>query len=43
MKQRLAEQGAEAVGSSPEAFGKLIREEVARWTEVVNAAGIRAD
>ena len=43
MKQRLAEQGAEAVGSSPEVFGKLIREEVARWTEVVNAAGIRAD
>jgi tripartite-type tricarboxylate transporter receptor subunit TctC len=43
MKQRLAEQGAEAVGSTPEAFGKLLREEVARWTEVVNAAGIRAD
>ncbi len=43
MKQRLAEQGAEAVGSTPEAFGKLLREEVARWTEVVNAAGIKAD
>jgi tripartite-type tricarboxylate transporter receptor subunit TctC len=43
MKQRLAEQGAEAVGSTPEAFGKLLREEVARWTEVVNTAGIRAD
>jgi tripartite-type tricarboxylate transporter receptor subunit TctC len=43
MKQRLAEQGAEAVGSTPEAFGNLLREEVARWTEVVNAAGIRAD
>jgi tripartite-type tricarboxylate transporter receptor subunit TctC len=42
-KQRLAEQGAEAVGSTPEAFGKLLREEVARWTEVVNAAGIKAD
>lgn len=43
MKQRLAEQGAEAVGGTPEEFGKLLREEVARWTEVVNAAGIRAD
>ena len=43
MRQRLAEQGAEAVGSTPEEFGKLLREEVARWTEVVNAAGIRAD
>ena len=43
MKQRLVEQGAEAVGSTPEAFGKLLREEVVRWTEVVNAAGIKAD
>ena len=43
MKQRLAEQGAEAVGSTPEAFGKLLREEVARWTEVVGAAGIKVD
>ncbi|HTO47392.1 MAG TPA: tripartite tricarboxylate transporter substrate binding protein, partial [Burkholderiales bacterium] len=43
MRQRLAEQGAEAVGSTPEEFGKLLREEVARWTEVVNAAGIRVD
>ena len=43
MKQRLAEQGAEAVGSTPEEFGKLLREEVARWTEVVNAAGLRVE
>ena len=43
MKQRLAEQGAEAVGSTPAAFGNLLREEVARWTEVVSAAGIKAD
>ena len=43
MKQRLAEQGAEAVGSTPEAFGKLLREEVVRWTEVVGAAGIKVD
>ena len=43
MRQRLAEQGAEAVGSTPEEFGKLLREEVARWTEVVKAAGLKAD
>jgi len=43
MRQRLAEQGAEAVGSTPEEFGKLLREEVARWTEVVNAAGLRVE
>jgi tripartite-type tricarboxylate transporter receptor subunit TctC len=43
MKQRLLDQGAEPVGSTPEAFGKILREEVARWTEVVTAAGIKAD
>jgi tripartite-type tricarboxylate transporter receptor subunit TctC len=43
MKQRLAEQGADAVGSTPEEFGKLLREEVARWTEVVSAAGLKVE
>ncbi|HKC43082.1 MAG TPA: tripartite tricarboxylate transporter substrate binding protein [Burkholderiales bacterium] len=43
MKQRLAEQGADPVGSTPEEFGRVLREDVARWIEVVGAAGIRAD
>lgn len=36
-------QGAEIVGGPPEAFGAFIASEIARWTPVVRAAGIRAD
>jgi tripartite-type tricarboxylate transporter receptor subunit TctC len=43
MKQRLEDLGAEPVGNTPEEFGKLFREEVARWAEVVKVSGARAD
>ena len=42
-RKRMLEQGAEPVGSTPEDFGKLLREEVARWAEVVKISGARAD
>ena len=41
--KRLLEQGAVPVGNTPEEFGKLVREEVARWAEVVKVSGARAD
>ena len=41
--QRLQDLGAEPVGNTPEEFGKLLREEVARWAEVVKVSGARAD
>mgnify|MGYP003334202876 FL=1 len=40
MKERLAADGAEAVGSSPDAFTAYTRNEIAKWTKVVRAAGI---
>jgi len=43
MRRRLAEQGAEPVGSTPEEFARLLREEVAKWAEVVPASGAKAD
>jgi tripartite-type tricarboxylate transporter receptor subunit TctC len=43
LRKRMLEQGADPVGSSPEEFGKLLREEVARWAEVVRVSGARAD
>ena len=43
IRKRLAEQGAEPVGNSPEEFGRLLREELARWAEVVKVSGARAD
>jgi tripartite-type tricarboxylate transporter receptor subunit TctC len=43
VRKRMLEQGAEPVGSTPEEFGKLLREEVARWAEVVKISGARAE
>jgi tripartite-type tricarboxylate transporter receptor subunit TctC len=43
IRQKLLDLGAEPVGNSPEEFGKLFREEVARWAEVVKVSGARAD
>ena len=43
IRQRLAEQGAEPVGNTPEEFGKILRDEVAKWAEVVKVSGARAD
>jgi tripartite-type tricarboxylate transporter receptor subunit TctC len=40
MRQKLAEQGAEAVGGTPEAFGEHIARERQKWTKVVRDAGI---
>ena len=42
-RKPMLEQGAESVGSTPEEFGRLLREEVARWAEVVKISGARAD
>jgi tripartite-type tricarboxylate transporter receptor subunit TctC len=43
MRKRLAEQGAEPVGSTSEAFGRILRDEVAKWAEVVKVSGARAE
>jgi tripartite-type tricarboxylate transporter receptor subunit TctC len=43
MKKRLAEQGAEPVGSTSEEFGRILKEEVAKWAEVVKVSGAKAD
>jgi tripartite-type tricarboxylate transporter receptor subunit TctC len=42
-RKRLTEQGAEPVGSTSEQFSRLLRDEVARWAEVVKVSGARAD
>ncbi|HEX7890478.1 MAG TPA: tripartite tricarboxylate transporter substrate binding protein [Ramlibacter sp.] len=40
MRQKLAEQGAEAVGGTPEAFSEHIARERVKWAKVVREAGI---
>jgi tripartite-type tricarboxylate transporter receptor subunit TctC len=42
-RKRLAEQGAEPVGSSADEFARLLRDDVAKWAEVVKISGARAD
>jgi tripartite-type tricarboxylate transporter receptor subunit TctC len=39
-RARLAEQGFEPVGSSPEEFGATIRAEIEKWAQVIRKAGI---
>jgi tripartite-type tricarboxylate transporter receptor subunit TctC len=41
--QRLAADGSEPVGSTPEAFGQHIRTEVAKWAKLTKQMNIRMD
>ncbi len=43
MKERLAADGANPVGSTPEEFASLIRAELKRWQEIVRISGARVD
>jgi tripartite-type tricarboxylate transporter receptor subunit TctC len=43
VKDVLAKQGLAAAGGRPERLGELVKQELTRWTRVVNAAGIKAD
>ena len=43
VRELLATQGMNAAGGPPARFGNLVRLELARWSRVVAAAGIKAD
>jgi tripartite-type tricarboxylate transporter receptor subunit TctC len=43
VRERVASQFAEPVGSTPAAFGKLIESEISTWTAVAKASGIKAE
>jgi tripartite-type tricarboxylate transporter receptor subunit TctC len=43
LKQKLVDQGAEPVGSSPEEFAAMLKSEVARWAEIVKISGAKAE
>jgi tripartite-type tricarboxylate transporter receptor subunit TctC len=43
LRDRLAADGAEPLGTTPEAFGLHLKSEIAKWAKVVAAAGLRAN
>jgi tripartite-type tricarboxylate transporter receptor subunit TctC len=43
IKARLVNDGAEGVGNTPAAFGKLINDEIEKWTAVAKAANIQPE
>jgi tripartite-type tricarboxylate transporter receptor subunit TctC len=42
MQKKLSATGVNAESSTPDALGKLLREEVAKWAKTIKAAGIPA-
>jgi tripartite-type tricarboxylate transporter receptor subunit TctC len=43
VREQLRKQGAEPVGNSPAEFNAYLREELARWSEVVRVSGAKVD
>ena len=43
VRERLEQLGFEVVASSPEEFGKRIRDETARWARIIRESGVKAD
>ncbi len=43
VSEQFAIQGAEPLGSTPEQFRQLIREDITRWSEVIRTAGVRIE
>jgi tripartite-type tricarboxylate transporter receptor subunit TctC len=43
VKQKLLEQGADAVGSSPEELDRVVKSELKRWAAVIRDAGIKLE
>ena len=43
LRKKLAQDGAEPVGNTPEEFDRQLRAEVTRWAEVVKVSGAKAD
>ena len=43
MRERMAPEGADPVGSSPQQFGARVAGEVDKWTKVAKAAGLTSN
>ena len=43
IRERVAQMGFDVVGNTPEAYGALVRNDIAKWQRVVKASGAKAD
>lgn len=43
VKKKLEDQGVDIAGSTPEAFGKLVRDDIAKWGRIVKDSGAKVD
>jgi tripartite-type tricarboxylate transporter receptor subunit TctC len=43
LQKKLGDQGADIAGSTPEQFGKLIRDDMTRWGRIVKESGAKVD
>ena len=43
IRERMINEGARPVGNSPAEFGRFLRDEIARWTNIIQQAGIKID
>jgi tripartite-type tricarboxylate transporter receptor subunit TctC len=43
LQKKLGDQGADVAGSTPDQFGKLIRDDMARWGKIVKESGAKVD
>jgi tripartite-type tricarboxylate transporter receptor subunit TctC len=43
LRKKLGDQGADVQGSTPEAFGKLIRDDIARWAPIIKESGAKVE
>jgi len=43
VKERFASLGVQPVGDTPEQFGAVIREDLARWSKVIKSAGVKVE
>ena len=43
LRKKIQDQGADILGSTPEQFGKLIKDEIIRWAPIVKDSGAKLD
>ena len=43
LREKFIQQGADPIGSTPEAFGEYMRAETAKWAKIVHSSAARVD